>query len=170
MKSCILGLFFLGLTTLCNAQHEMAMVTSKLDHAPNMKSVSINADYLNSFKNHDVAKRAQKLQKIAANYNIKAQSVYTSSKSVTYTVDFNEALNHIQAIYDHTGKLVQSIEIYKNMRLPYALSKEVSTSYPGWAFEKIECHVNYTQGLEKIVEYHVELSNGKTSKTVTVTL
>ena len=169
MKSCLLGLLFLGFTTLAQSQNDLAIVTPSLNSsAVNSKAKTLNSNYLKSSAKIYSAKRAKKLQKIAASYDIKKQDVYSPNRVGTYTVNFDETSNHIKAIYNNEGTLISAEETYNNIRLPYQISRRLTKDNPGWSFSKVQCKMNYTKGSDNTVIYHITMNNGNRSKTVYV--
>ena len=169
MKSCLLGLLFLGFTTLAQSQNDLAMVTPSLNSSVvNSKTKTLNSNYLKSSAKIYSAKRAKKLQKIAASYDIKKQDVYSPNRVGTYTVNFDETSNHIKAIYDKEGTLISAEETYNNIRLPYQISRTLSKENPEWSFSQVQCKMNYEIDSDKTIIYHVTMKNGKKSKTVSV--
>jgi hypothetical protein len=169
MKTCILGLCILGFTSLFQAQNDLAMVTPNVNEVTNYKTTSKNAKYLEHMSVKPIAIRIQKLQNLAANYDIKTQPVYSNNKFVTYTVIFKENENYINAIYDHDGTIIQCEEYYTNIRMPYSISGQLAKDYPGWEFRNITCAIDYSQDKTTNLAYQVELQKNKKFKTVTIT-
>ncbi|WP_299391124.1 hypothetical protein [uncultured Gelidibacter sp.] len=178
MKTCILGLIFLGMTSLMSAQNDFAMVTPEYSHSETSEKTAIkNGQYLSEMTLQPEAVRvtklqsiATKLQSIAANYDISALSIYNAKTSQTYSVVFKSAENYIIAIYDNDGTIIKCDEFYDNVRMPYELSSGLAKEYPGWEFHKIHYTIDYAINETPNFVYEVILKKGKTSKKVQITL
>ncbi|TXE05690.1 hypothetical protein ES711_15440 [Gelidibacter salicanalis] len=171
MKTRILGLVFLGLTSLMSAQNDFAMVTPEYSHSvTSEKPVLKNGQYLSEMTLQSEAVRVTTLQSIAANYDISALSIYNAKTSQTYSVVFKSAENYIKAIYDHDGTITKCEEFYENVRMPYELSSDLAKEYPGWEFHKIHYTIDYAVNETPIFVFEVILKKGKTTKNVQITL
>lgn len=172
MKKCILGLFILGLTNLICAQNDLAMVTTNANEVNNksLKTLAVhNSQYLNS-SNLNVQNLAfciKKLQKIAADYDIKNDAVYSKNKTITYDVVFENNANYIKAVYDYNGIILSSEEYYEDVRVPYALTNELAKEYPGWSFDKSNCTILYSKDGIARSTYNIELKKGNKTKLIT---
>ena len=150
------------------------MVTSNTNEISskivNSKTVKINnATYLNSHTK-DVERLAvniKTLQKIAADYDITKESVYSKNKEITYDVVFEADDNYIKAVYDHSGIILSSKEYYEDVRIPYVLSSQLAKEYPGWSFDQSNCTISYSKAGEAKFTYSVKLKKGNKSKIVT---
>ncbi|MDN3493619.1 hypothetical protein [Winogradskyella bathintestinalis] len=172
MKKCILGLCILGLTNLICAQNDLAMVTANVDNltAKSVKTSEINnAKYLYSsnLDAQNLALNIKKLQKIAADYDIKNDVVYSKNKTITYDVVFKDNANIINAVYDYNGIIISSEEYYENVRLPYSLTKALANEYPGWSFAKSNCTIMYSKNGEVKSTYNIKLKKGNKMKLIT---
>ncbi len=174
MKTTLFGLVFLGLTHLISAQNELAMETSthKIKTYKSSKVEIHNAQYLKADRQTTAsfAANMKTLQQLAANYNIKKDPVYSKNKSVTYTVHFQSKANTITAIYDYKGLILRSEEHYTDVRIPYQLSVKLAKDYPGWAFYKSTCQLNYDQSEGTARRYTVQLKKDDLIKTVSLPL
>lgn len=174
MKTCILGLFLLGFTSLSSAQNDLAMHTPNNDDFSSLKLTSKvhNQSYLNLRHEADqhLALRIQSLQDLAASYDISEEKVFTTNKNVTYSVVFESNENYIKAIYNHEGTILQSDEYYEDIRIPYSIAAEIAKSYPGWSFYKSNCSISYDKDASSSFKYTIELKKGKQTKSVTRSL
>ena len=171
MKKCILGLCLLGLTNLISAQNDFAMVTTNVDEiiTKTSKTTKIkNVKYLTSNTNRVdyLAARIMKLQKIAADFDVTKDAIYSKNKTITYDVVFEANENYIKAVFDHSGTILSSEEYYEDIRIPYVLSSQLAEEYPGWAFEKSSCTILYSQDGEATFIYNLKLKKGNKSKLI----
>ncbi|WP_417876467.1 hypothetical protein [Winogradskyella sediminis] len=174
MKTCLLGLLFLGLTSLSFAQNDIAMETTALpDKNYTPRAVTIqNEDYLNLELTtaQPIAVRIKKLQTMAANFDVTSDPVYSKNQSVTYTVNFKSSENYITAIYDANSIIISSEEYYEDVRIPLKISQQLARKYPGWAFLNSSCKVNYDQTNGAIMTYEISIEKENKSKSITLTI
>ncbi|MGF1555145.1 hypothetical protein [Paucihalobacter sp.] len=165
MKTALLGLLFLGFTSLSFSQNDLAMVQYSNTSTKTYKTEKPIAIYSTIMSEAIVSERIHKLQKLVSNYDIKSQSIYTANRPSTYQVNFREGKNKITAIYDHNGQVIESNETFKDVRLPYIISSELAKTYPGWEFSKVQCQINYTNQNTDVI-YKVVLKMNRQKKTV----
>ncbi|WP_179338782.1 hypothetical protein [Winogradskyella ludwigii] len=175
MKTHVLGLIALGLTNLMIAQNDIAEVTNS-DAIMYSKSKSINtvanlnSEYLSLASHDGVAIVVKKIQKIVANYDIKTADVYLSNRNTTYTVNFMEGGNTVEAVYNKAGKIISCKEYYNDIRLPYNVSTKIAKQYPGWSFDKIKCEIVYAIDKASLTTYKITIKKERKSKNVTITI
>ena len=170
MKTLALGFVFLGLTNLTFSQNEITHVdvNSQIEFEASKKDYK-NANFINSFTAIDISKRILSFQKVAANYDIKANPVYTSTKPSTYTVIFKEANDKIENLYSHSGEILSSNQTFSAIRLPHAISSKIAKEHPRWSINDIACSITYTKGEAVDIVYKVKLKNGSRTKTLKIT-
>ena len=167
MKTIVLGLIFIGFTTLMQSQNEIASVNVNLnENVKPIKNVAINSDYYNAFDKKISSQHVRKFQNLVANYDIKQTKIYSPSQITNYTVVFKEGKNQINAEYNHQGNIVQCNEIFRDIKLPYAISSDVAKNYPGWKFCTITCEVLYDLESDQQVIYTVAIQNGNKKKSL----
>lgn len=172
MKKCIFGLCILGLTNLIYAQNELAMTTTHLSENSSTTSKVTNEKYLNfgHATNQQLAASIKKLQKVAADYDITKERVYSNNKSITYDVVIEANGNYIKAVYDYKGIIISSEEYYEDIKVPFDLGCRLAKEYPGWSFDKNNCRISYSEQGEATFTYNLKLKRGNTSKSITRTL
>ncbi len=172
MKTLVLGLIFLGFTTLMQSQNEIAALDANTINVNTnnlkkpLKRATINSSYYFSFDNKIISGRARKFQNIVASYDIKESLIYSSVEKSNYTVVFREGENQIKAEYDQEGKIVQCKELFKGIKLPYTISSDIAKQYPGWKFCEVSCEVLYANENDQQVVYKVAIQNGNKKKTL----
>ena len=168
MKKCIIGLFILGFNGLIYSQNALAIATNNTNTLTSTKTTGLNKQYLEHMAVKSVAVGVKKLQKLAAKYDIKTQPIYSSNKSITYTVVFQDNDNFIKAVYDYMGTIIRCEEYYTGIKLPYGISGQLAKDYPGWAFNNISYSIDYSQNKPVASVYQVELKKDKKIKSVTI--
>ena len=148
MKNLILGLFIFGLTTQVYSQViELSEV-----------NVSVNYKYLDAVSADDTAVPVKVLTEKVLNYETKAD-LYDDEYG-TYRVSFYIPDGKIVAAYDKEGKILRTIEKYKNVRLPKEVLEAVAEKYPKWAVVEDVYEVKYhcDKGFVK-KQYKIKLQN-----------
>ena len=168
MKKCIIGLLILGFNGIIYSQNALAITTKNTNTLTSNKTTGLNEQYLDHMAVKSVAVSVKKLQKLAAKYDIKTQPIYSSNKSITYTVVFRDNENFIKAVYNYKGTIIRCEEYYTGIKMPYSISGQLAKEYPGWAFNKVSYSIDYSQNKPVVSEYQVELKKDKKIKSVTI--
>lgn len=154
MKKLMLILFLFGLLSPLYAQ------ITEPEELKEVKLVAVNYKYLDAVTNEEVAVPVKNLEQYVAKYDIKSSEIYHDDYD-TYEVSFFIPEGTVLAAYDRDGKLIRTIERYKNVGLPEAVRTAVKEQYPNWTVSKDVYLVNYhdQKGAEK--KYKLKLENGK---------
>jgi hypothetical protein len=153
MKKLLIGLLALGLTTQFYAQViEDGMLPEVLVRATNYK-------YLNAVDNTEAAVPVELLEKMVAQFDIKSSEFY-EDESDFYKVYFYIPEGKIVAAYDRDGKILYTVERFKNVALPNSVTDAIGEKFPGWKISKDIYRVNYTQDKGAVRRYKVVLDNG----------
>lgn len=128
---------------------------------PEVSVIATNYKYLKNVGGKEVAVPVQRLQRMAATYDIKNSDYYEEDYE-TYFISFYLPEGEILAAYDKDGKLLRTAEKYKDIRLPSAVAKAVVTQYPNWSITKDVYLVNYfsADGGSAEKKYKLVLQNG----------
>lgn len=112
--------------------------------------VAVNYKYLDATTNDEVAVPVKLLQEKVAKYDIKSSDIYSDDYEL-YEVNFFIPQGTVLAAYDKDGKLLKTVERYKNVGLPSAVMKAVKEKYPNFTVSKDIYLVNYhdEKGIEK---------------------
>ena len=133
MKNFILGLFLFGLTTQLSAQ---------IIELPEIEIIGVNYKYLAVAGDSDAPAPVKMLQREAATYDVKASEFYEDEYD-DYSISFFIPEGRILASYDKEGNILRTIEKYKNLDLPPAVSGVIAEKYPGWTMTKNAYLVNF---------------------------
>ena len=154
MKHLLLMLFLLGIMNPAFAQ------ITEPEELKEVKLVAVNYKYLDAVTKQEVAIPVKKLEQHIANYDIKSSEVYHDDYD-TYEVSFFIPEGSVLAAYDRDGKLIRTIERYKNTGLPDAVKKAVNKEYPGWTISREIYVVNYHDDKGADKKYKLKLEKGK---------
>jgi hypothetical protein len=144
------GIFIAGLTTQAVAQQETL---------PEIIVTAKTYKYLRAVDNKEMAPPVKLLERKAATYDVRNSEYYDDDYD-TYSISFYLPNGYLLAVYDASGKLLSTVERYRNIALPLAVKTAVVNQYPNWGITKDVYLVTYNQdsGAEKI--YKLVLQNG----------
>lgn len=126
----------------------------------------IEYKYIYEVVDGDIDKNVKNLQLALGKFDITKEEYY-SDEYDDYTVTFRIPQGYAVAAYDKDGKLIRTIERYKNVKLPIAVSKALVKRYPNWVADKDIYRVSYSEPKwESKKIYKIKLVNGK--KTIRV--
>lgn len=145
----LFGVFALGWSSTGHTQEVLPEVTVK----------AVKYKYLNAVNDKDAAQPVKLLQRQAAEYDVKTSSFYEEDYD-TYFISFYIPDGQILASYDKDGKLLSTVEKYKNVMVPPAVRSAVTNRYPQWSISKDVYLVNYNEenGAKKV--YKLTLESG----------
>ena len=154
MKKLIIGLFVLGLMTQGFAQ------ITKVEQLSEVVVVAVNYKYLNQVDSQEAAVPVELLQRKVATYDLKSQEFYDDDFEF-YTVSFFIPEGKIVAAYDSNGKILRTIERYKDIALPMDVTMAVAKRFPGWSITKDVYLINYHESKGVTKKYKITLENGE---------
>ncbi|GGD46367.1 hypothetical protein [Muriicola marianensis] len=144
MKQILFSALLLGLSGTGLAQ----------DAKPQVQEISLAAVTVSPILNHSYRNMAIKginseavvdLEEIAARYNVNESSVYDKSMDA-YEIIFKNSKGSILATYDKTGKILTTVERYKDISLPSGVRNTVHSQYPGWELTDNNYLVRFKDG------------------------
>ncbi|MFD2518922.1 nicotinate-nucleotide adenylyltransferase [Salinimicrobium flavum] len=153
MKNLILLLFLVGIMNPIWGQTDPVELKE-------IELVAVNYKYLDATTRDEVAVPVKKLEEMVAKFDIKSSEVYHDDYDL-YEVSFFIPEGQILAAYDKDGKLLKTVERFKNVGLPGPVQKAIKAKYPDWTITKDIYKVNYTddRGADKI--YKVRIDKGE---------
>lgn len=161
---------FMVLTLNSNIMKNLFLITlllsftsnlfAQITELPEVVITAVNYKYLNSLDTEDTAESVKMLHEKVALYDLKGSDLYEDTYD-TYYMTFFIPEGKIAAAYDVNGKVVRTIEKFKDIKLPISVRDAVAKRFPNWAIEKNIYRVNYhnTKGIGK-QQYQITLSNG----------
>ena len=151
MKKLLIILFVIGLSTNIYDQDPIQLSEVII--------VARNYKYLNKVDNTEAAIPVEFLQRKVAAYNVKDADFYDDDYEY-YTVSFFIPDGKIVAVYDADGKIIRTIEKFKNVKLPMAITKAVTKRFPQWKVAKDVYLLNYHKEKGAKKKYKITLENG----------
>lgn len=150
MKKLFINLIALSLTATGVAQ------TNGTGQQVTLTGVTVrplNLSYLNAVTDERMPESVTALENKAARFNITDSEIYDGDFEA-YEVVFEESNGTILATYDGRGRIVESLERFKNITLPYEVRNKVAMDYPGWTIHSDAYLVSYykDKGVDKEVK------------------
>jgi hypothetical protein len=157
MKNLFLFLFVCGLT---------APLFSQIIELETVVIRPIKYKYLYEVVDDDIDQSVKDLQIKLAEFDVTKEEYYDDEYD-GYRVSFYIPEGYAIASYDNDGKLIKTIERYKNVKLPLTVNKALVKRFPNWKLDKDIYKVNYSEkNWESKKIYKLKLTNGK--KTIRV--
>ncbi len=155
----MLGLLVFGLTTQCMLTQTIELSEVRVD---------ANYKYLDAIHSEEVAIPVKRLEEEAAFYNLKESYAYNDNDQFeTYRVCFMIPQGKIVAVYDREGKIISTIERFKNIELPRSVIEAATEQYPEWRIAEDTYKVDYyAKSGRAIKQYKVKLENKDKRKTL----
>lgn len=151
MKKLFVMLFLFGIMSPMLAQ------VTEPEELREVELVAVNYKYLDATTNDEVAVPVKLLQEKVAKYDVRSSDFYQDDYEL-YEVNFFIPQGTVLAAYDKDGKLLKTVERYKNVGLPSAVMKAVKEKYPNFTISKDIYLVNYhdEKGIEKRYKLKLE--------------
>ena len=170
MRTQLIGLLALGLTTLTQAQKSVeADVDAK---SVNLKDViiSANSKYMNHVYEESSSNMIKNLEQVIADFDITKHKAYSPEFS-NYIVNFRySGKTRMNVTYDSDGIVVSSNERYDDILLPHSIRQAVFRDYPGWTMHSNTYLVNYDydRAIKKLYKIQVRKDGKKENLKVNV--
>ncbi len=163
MKKLLIGIFFLGLTSLAYSQGSSEERKQlKLDGITLMPA---NLGYLSIVGAGTKSLKVLNLQRAAASFDIKKSSTY-NRKAGYHVFSFDQKDGHIIATYDRAGRIIKSSERFSDVVLDTGLRNSIYLKYPGWYIEGNKYEVLYSLGKDTKKVYRFKLKKGDQKKRI----
>jgi hypothetical protein len=108
---------------------------------PEIEIKATNYKYISAMGN-EADLSVQQLEDSVADYNLQGAEFYQDEYQ-TYYVTFFIPEGKILAAYDGEGKLLRTIERFKDVKVPKAVKRSIGKKYPGWTIAKDVYRVTY---------------------------
>jgi len=154
MKKFILSLLVIGLVSQVYSQ------ITKVEELSEVVVTAVNYKYLNQTDNKVAAVPVQMLQRKVAAYDVTTKDYYQDDYDY-YTVEFYIPDGKIVAAYDADGKILKTIEKFKDIKLPDAVSKALLERFPNWDIVSDVYRVTYTDKMGAKKQFKLKLQNGE---------
>ena len=116
-----------------------------------------NINYFNEVVSDDESRNIKKIQNMVANFNIANVDGFDSKKRSTYDVIFTEYNCKIEATYNSEGEILNSVEVYSDMRLPMSLMNQILRENREWFISGNIQTIKYHHNSNSYKLYQIEL-------------
>ena len=121
----------------------------------------IKYKYLFEVLDDDIDKSVKDLQKKLAEFDVTKEDYYNDEYN-GYRISFYIPKGYAVATYDKDGKLIKTIERYKNIKLPIAVSNALVERFPNWTVDKDVYQIKYSEKKwDSKKTYKIKLTNGE---------
>jgi len=129
---------------------------------------ALNFNYQTNIKANEASFIVAQLQWKVANFDIKTSSVYDNSEAATYNVVFKNNQGKIVATYNNEGKILFTVEKYKDVVIPINLRNAIYKQFPGWAFQSNTYLISYIENKGISKNYKIKINKGNVKKTLNI--
>ena len=155
MKKLLLVLLCLGLISPALAQ------VIKTEELSEVIVYATNYKYLNSLASEEPAAiPVQMLERKVAAFNLEESEYYQDDYDY-YQINFYIPDGKILAAYDQDGKILRTIEKFKNVKLPESVNNALVDRFPGWVVSEDYYVVRYHEKKGVTKTYKITLTNGE---------
>lgn len=119
----------------------------------------VNYKYLDRVNNKEAAIPVKLLEQEAASYDLLAEGYFTDEYNY-YTVTFYIPEGKLVAVYNPEGRIIRTIERFKNVNVPTAVRNSLNKRFPNWEVVKDIYLVSYNEKLGSNKTYKFKLRNG----------
>lgn len=126
----------------------------------------LNADYIDQVTENSMANHVRALELQVSNFDVTSASGY-KGKTKPFEVVFQSNKGFIKAFYDENGKVIETVEKFKDVKLPNAVRDNIFKAYSNATLLKTDYYASYKNGsIEKT--YEVTIKNNKSKIKVRV--
>jgi len=157
MKKLMLGLLVIGFAIQLMHAQEIELPEVNID---------VNYKYLEAIDSEEVAESVKMLEKEVAFYDLKESDFYNDEYD-KYNVSFYCPEGSIIAAYNKEGRILNTVEKFKNIKLQKTVIRSILEQYPNWDIIENGYKVYYfgsTGNAKK--EYKVKLKKEDKIKTL----
>ena len=154
MKTLIISLLAIGITGIAYAQE------AKLEELSEVVVEAVNYKYLSTTDNKEAAVPVKMLERKAAAYDVTTKDYYQDNYDY-YSVSFVIPDGKLVAVYDPDGKILRTIEKFKDIQLPDAVSKALQDRFPNWEIVQDVYRIRYEDRKGALKNYKIKLQNGE---------
>lgn len=168
MKTYVIALLTLGLTTISYSQDKMDMDSKNgnmnIEMLPAVVIKSAGEDFSVYLPDRNADPKVRKLEDSFIAYNLGKD--YEGFD--TYLVVMEIKGGSLSATYNENGKLVSVVENYKDIKLPGDVIYSVYKKFPGWEIVNDKYLYSQKEGDVLKKQYHLKIKKGKETRKLTV--
>ncbi|MEX0288547.1 MAG: hypothetical protein AB3N14_05510 [Flavobacteriaceae bacterium] len=162
MRKLSLSLLFIGMTSLGFAQYSLPEFSNPFESS--IRTVNADVDYLDKVQGGSTPNYVKLVEQKVSNWDPTLSSEFNKDKEELFNTTFKTKRGYVAAYYDNEGKIVFAEERFKNVALPYHLSRTIAMEYPGWSFEQTKYVLQYQEGKTTRRLFRVVIKKGDKTK------
>ena len=133
----------------------------KTEQLSEIRVYATNYKYLNNIDTQEEASiPVEMLRRKMASFNLKDSEFYQDDHDF-YNISFFIPEGKILAAYDNTGKIIRTVERFKDINLPTSVKEAVLDRFPEWTITKDIYMVRYHDSKGVTKKYKLKLENGE---------
>ena len=129
------------------------------------EAAQAESDYLRTVQTPLTPAAVRDYQIMAVDYDV-AQSDLFDGRDALFLVIFRTQKGSIEASYDWTGDVVETIERFRNLVLPRKILLSGMKSYSGWRVIGTNYYVYYVKDRKKRILYTIQIADGNKRKRI----
>ncbi len=124
-----------------------------------------SATYLRQVQSPFVPEAVKDYQMMAVEYDV-AKSDLFDGRDALFLVIFRTLKGSIEASYDWTGELVETVERFRNIALPRKILLSGMENHSGWRVIGTNYYVYFVKDRKKRILYTIQIADGKNRKKI----
>lgn len=165
MKKLSFILILAGTIGIVNAQETFASLDDNTSEK--RKATVLNEEYLSAVQEKASPRDAKYLESIISQWDATKSSKFDSRRD-PFKVVFNSNKGNVEVVFDNSGKVISSDEIYKKVSLPLQLKKVVYHRYSDWQIVDTKYKVSYKKDQKVGRTYLITLEKDGEEKKIKV--
>ena len=164
MKSIIIILLFLGLTSVSYAQVENEKGEMKIEELPGVVIKRIGTDFSIYLPDNNPDQRVRAIEEKFIAYDLgKEHEGFEEYLLVT-----KSKAGSLVATYNEKGKLTRVVENYEKVKLPHQVIYSIYKNYPQWTIVNDKFLYTQRDGDVTKKEYNITIKKGKETRKLVV--
>ena len=168
MKTFVIGLLFLGLTTIGHTQifndSDSETESIKIEELPEVVIKNAGKDFSIYLPDRNADESVKRLQEKFIAYDLGKD--YEGNETYLVTMEIKKGL--LSATYNENGKLISVVENYKNVKLPSAVIYSVYKAFPGWSILNDKFLYSQEDGDVTKKQYNLKIRKDKETRKLVV--
>lgn len=160
MKNLLMLMAFLGSLGLAHGQNTDMNSAIRANEYAQSESA-----YLREIQSPLTPKAVTAYQVMAVEYDV-AQSDLFDGRDALFLVIFRTQKGSIEASYDWTGEVVETIERFRNLVLPRKVLLSGMKDHSGWRVVGTNYYVYYVKNRRTRILYSLQIADGKKRKKI----
>jgi hypothetical protein len=160
MKDLLLVLAFLGSLSMAHGQEGDVNFNRN-----EIRTAQKESDYLRKVQTAITPQAVSEYRVMAVHYDVASSDLF-DGRDALFLVVFRTQKGAIEASYDWSGEVVESIERFRNIALPNKIIRSGMQYHSGWRVVGTNYYVYYLKDRTTRISYSIYISNGSKKKKI----